>query len=252
MRRLVLVLVLLGMSTWPVSGQVVRGRLLASADHLPISAGRVELLDDRGQVVSGTLADSSGAFMVAAELAGRYRLRGTATGYVTATTPAVILDANDHIVVRFVLSPAVVLLAPLEITARSRPLISGMTLAGYHERRDKGLGFAITQERIKRQNPRMVSDLLRQVPGVRVEWAFGGSAISIPATGNARFGPCPVKVLVDGMEFRWGSTTVDDVPVHDVWAIEVFRNLSELPVEMAGSDARCGVVAIWTHRGLSS
>jgi len=214
----------------------------------PIAQGLIELLDGDRRVLAATLSDSAGAFMLAADLPGRYGLRGAAFGYVTAATPFVQLDSNDHINVRFLLSPDAVLLAPLEITARARPLISGMTLADYHARREKGLGFAITQEQIKRQNPRAVSDLLRQVPGVRVDWAFGSSSIRIPGTG-ARFGECPVKVVLDGLEFRWGSSTVDDIPVHDVYAIEVFRSLAEMPIEMAGSNSRCGVIAIWTHRG---
>ncbi len=250
MRRLLLILALVSLDALPSSAQVVRGRLLDSMSDGPIPEGRVELLDEDGRTVARTTTDSAGAFVVMAELPGRYVLRGSAYGFRTATTPEVALETNEHINVRFVLSPDAVLLAPLEITAKTRPLISGMTLASYHERREHGLGFAITPEQIARQNPRAVSDLLRQVPGVRVDWAFGGSTIRIPGTG-ARFGGCPVKVVLDGLEFRWGSTTVDDIPVHDVYAIEVFRNLAEMPIEMAGSDARCGVVAIWTRRGVS-
>jgi len=250
MHRLGTCLALLIALPWPSAGQVIRGRLLDSMTEGPIANGRIELLDEDRRVIAATLSDSAGAFMLAAELPGRFGLRGTVFGFVTAATPFVQLGPNDHINVRFLLSPDAVLLAPLEITARSRPLISGMKLADYHERRKKGLGFAITQEQIKRQNPRAVSDLLRQVPGVRVDRAFGSSSIRIPGTG-ARFGGCPVKVVLDGLEFRWGSNTVDDIPVHDVYAIEVFRSLAEMPIEMAGGDARCGVIAIWTHRGVS-
>jgi hypothetical protein len=66
---------------------------------------------------------------------------------------------------------------------------------------------------------------------------------------SARLGPCPVKVMLDGTEFRWGATTIDDIPVHDVWGVEVFRGLADLPIEFAAPDARCGVIAIWTRRG---
>jgi hypothetical protein len=58
-----------------------------------------------------------------------------------------------------------------------------------------------------------------------------------------------VKVLLDGLVFKWGATTLDDIPVDDIEAIEVFRNLAEIPPEFGGPDALCGVVAVWTRRG---
>ena len=180
---------------------------------------------------------------------GLYAFRAGALGFMTATTPVIELGIQEELRVRVVLSPRAILLAPLEITARSRPLISGMMMQAYHERRAKNQGFAITREQIEERNPRRVTDLLHMVPGVRVIWRFGGSAIEIPGSGR-RFQPgCQVKVLVDGTLFRWGGTTIDDIPVDDVEAIEVFRNLAEIPAEMGGPDAACGVVAIWTKRG---
>jgi outer membrane cobalamin receptor len=87
------------------------------------------------------------------------------------------------------------------------------------------------------------------VPGVRVHWEFGGSRVSIPGAATQIGGGCEVKVFLDGLEFTWGSSTLDDIPTFDIEAIEVFRSLADLPPELAGSDARCGVVAVWTRRG---
>jgi hypothetical protein len=245
-----LIAVLAALLAGPAAAQTVRGRLLEDRTDRPIVNARLALLDPDGHSLDEALSDSTGRFTLATELPGRYRLRAQAEGYIGATTPAIELQSNTELHVRFLLSPEVVLLAPLEITARSRPLISGMTLAAFAERRAQGLGYAITQEDIEKQNPRAVSDLLRQVPGVRVDRTADGARIRIPGAGQRLQGVCAVKVVIDGTEFRWGSTTIDDIPVHDVWAIEVFRSLSETPVELASPDARCGVIAVWTRRGV--
>jgi hypothetical protein len=228
-------------------GQVVRGHLVEDGTDRPIGDGRLELIDESGRVLDRTTSDSLGLFLLATELPGRYRIRATAEAHIHTTTPAILIEAGMHFDVRVVLSPEVALLAPLEVVARSRPLIEGMTLAAFRERRQRGLGFGITQDQFRNQNPRTVSDLIRQLPGIRVNPGHGSSSLQM--AGSRRLGPCPVKVILDGTEFRWGATTIDDIPVHDVWGVEVFRGLADMPIEFAAPDARCGVIAIWTRRG---
>ncbi|MGH7503101.1 MAG: TonB-dependent receptor plug domain-containing protein [Longimicrobiales bacterium] len=245
-----LILGLLSTAALPVTGaaQLVRGHLVEDGSNLPIANGSLELLDQNDQAVDRTVSDSLGVFLLAADQAGRYRIRAKAPFHVDATTPAVLIETGIHLDVRVVLSPEFALLAPLEVVARSRPLIAGMTLDAFNDRRARGLGFAITRDEFRNQNPRTVSDLIRQLPGVRVSPGHGSSSLKM--AGTTRFGPCPVKVVLDGIEFRWGATTIDDIPVHDVYAVEVFRGLADLPIELAAPDARCGVVAIWTMRGV--
>jgi outer membrane cobalamin receptor len=124
-----------------------------------------------------------------------------------------------------------------------------MSMQGFNERRAKGQGFAITREQIEQRHARLVTDLLRMVPGVHIEWRFGGSRITITGSSRAARGNCSARVLLDGIEFRWGSSTIDDIPTFDIEAIEVFRTIAELPPEMAGPESSCGVIAVWTRRG---
>ena len=242
-------LVALGLAA-DVSGQVIRGRVVEDGPHRPISHADVALLNDRGRAIRSTQADSLGEFSFETP-SGAYAFVVSAPGFMTAATPAVELGAGEELQVRIVLSPNAILLAPLEVTARSRPLISGLLMQAYHERRAKNQGFAITREQIDERQPRRVTDLLHMVPGVNVIFRFGGSAIEIPGSGRRFLPTCEVKVVVDGNLFRWGGTTIDDIPVDDIEAIEVFRNLAEIPPEFAGPDAVCGVVAVWTKRGLT-
>jgi hypothetical protein len=240
---------LLALASTLAESQTIRGRLIEDGSDSPVTAAQVSLVDEHGNVVGSTRPDSLGHFTLATYQPGRYRLHAVAAGFKEATSPAVSLAVNTQIVVRFVLSREVILIAPLEITARSRPLVAGMSMQGYHERRAKGQGFAITREDIEKRSARTVTDLLRMAPGVRIESRRGTTSISIPGTAPRFKQTCQVKVLVDGTEFRWGSSTIDDIPVYDIEAIEVFRSLADLPPEMAGTDATCGVIAVWTKRG---
>lgn len=230
--------------------QIVLGQVVEDGTDNPVATASVSLLDNRNNVIRQAVADSTGHFFLKASEAGHYRLRVSAIGYETVLTPGLDVDFAEQYQVRVVLSPDAVLLAPLEVVARSRPLLAGMTLQGYQERREKGLGFAITAEDIEQRHGRAVTDMLRMVPGVRVEWTFGGSRVSIPSAAT-RLGQrsCDVKVFLDGLEFAWGASTLDDIPTYDIHAIEVFRSLAELPPELAGPDAQCGVIAVWTKRG---
>jgi hypothetical protein len=230
--------------------QIVLGHIVEDGSSNPIVTANVELLDRRGNVLTRAVSDSTGHFLLKATEGGHYRLRASALGYQTVTTPGITVEFGDQFQVRVVMSPDAVLLAPLEIRARSRPLLSGMTLQGYQERREKGLGFAITADDIEERHGRSVTDMLRMVPGVRVEFVFGGSHVSIPSAAT-RFGSraCEVKVFLDGLVFAWGASTLDDIPTYDIYAIEVFRSLAELPPELAGPESECGVIAVWTKRG---
>jgi Carboxypeptidase regulatory-like domain/TonB-dependent Receptor Plug Domain len=233
-----------------VSAQSIRGRVLDDSTEMPVSAAIVSLLDEEGNLLSATHTDSAGRFILEATEAGRYRLRAKANGYRDATTLPIAV-ADSGIDVRFVVDRDVVLLEAVEVSAASRPLI-GMTLKGFEERRAKNQGFGVTRDDIEERHARAITDMLRMVPGVRIDWRFGGSVVTIPGIAARIRGECPVKVILDGTEFRWGSTTIDDIPTYDVEAIEVFRSLAEMPPELAGPEANCGVVAVWTRRGGSS
>ena len=231
--------------------QVIVGHVAADVTDEPIVAATVELLDRYRNVQSYVVTDTAGRFVIRPPTAGSYHLRVRSLGYQTNTSPAVAIESADELLVRIVLSPEVVLLAPLEIHARSRPLLRAMTMQGYRERREQGLGYAITRETIERRQAKTVTDLLRTVPSVRVVPRDGtGSDVIIPGAGRQVFGgQCRVQIYLDGRKFGNDATTLDLISTWDVEAIEVFRNLSELPAEMADPEARCGVVAVWLRRG---
>jgi hypothetical protein len=96
------------------------------------------------------------------------------------------------------------------------------------------------------QHPRSGSspDETQQAPNSIV-----GRAKGQPISERAGMGDCQVQYYVDGALFY---PTVEgdisaDIPVSQIQAIEIYRNLAETPVEFRGNNfAGCGTVVIWT------
>ncbi|MBL8987755.1 MAG: hypothetical protein JNJ80_15900, partial [Gemmatimonadetes bacterium] len=55
---------------------------------------------------------------------------------------------------------------------------------------------------------------------------------------------CGPTYFVDGQVAR---SFAESTPISDVQGIEVYRGSAEVPAEFTGSDAMCGVIAIWTR-----
>jgi hypothetical protein len=247
--RSLLLAVLASLPSVEGAGQVVRGVLISDIESAPIVDARVLLLDAGGRMLAEAVTDSAGWFLLSADDGGWYRLRSSPAGYVAATTPRVEVADGVVLDVRFVLSPEILLLAPLEVRAKSRPLVAGGSLQAYRDRVRQRVGFQLTREQIAQQNPKAMTDLLRRVPGLRIE-RDGNGGTTVAMSGVRRIlRDCPMRIFVDGQEFRHGPGAVDDMIPVDIEGIEVFRTIAELPPEFSGPDSHCGVIAIWTRRG---
>ncbi|MEJ2206068.1 MAG: Plug domain-containing protein, partial [Gemmatimonadota bacterium] len=97
-----------------------------------------------------------------------------------------------------------------------------------------------TRDDIVRRQPRLLTEMLHQVPG--------GMVVSTPPHGYTLLlrGQCRPGIWLDGVPLS-GVNSVDQLmsPL-DVEAVEVYHGF-ELPVEF-GLDS-CGGILIWTRRG---
>ncbi len=107
----------------------------------------------------------------------------------------------------------------------------------------------VTSEEIKRRQLRLVTDVLRRVPGVDVRRNGGpGSVTSIFMRGGDSD---HVLVLLDGVELNDPSSpsrapTLNDLTTEDIERIEVVRGPQSV---LYGGDAMSGVIQIITKRG---
>ena len=156
--------------------------------------------------------------------------------------------------------------ATLEVALQSEPVVvAGVQAQGrrmpmspplrrFYERMDHGRGSFVTREQIERRKPRRLTDLFREIPGGRVAVTSRGDRRVMTGATPAMYrvgprweaGDCPVQYYLDGVSYQPDFAGVpNDVRPDEVEGIEVYRRLSEVPVEYRRRGAECGVVLIW-------
>ena len=114
-----------------------------------------------------------------------------------------------------------------------------------------GSDVTVRREEIERMKPRLVSDILRGIAGVRVE---PDGAVFIRESMSLYSGTLPL-VLIDGMPVDWPptlsklspyNTPLETVNVSEVESIDVFKGASASAFGVRGAN---GVISITTRRG---
>jgi hypothetical protein len=235
------------------------GRVVEENSGRPVADARVEVLDIERRTRATARTDAAGAFRVELRDLPGYRIRAVRLGYRTNHTPILWTDGHAEIHVELRLDPEVVLLAPIEVIARSRRMPSPV-LESFRARQASGMGVYITRADIELRRPPTVADLLAGIPGVRLESSHGAGFRRTIYLSRALSGPrdCPAQIFVDGFHLNranpltgggFGFAIDDAVSPDAIEGIEVYRGLATIPPEFLTPDSRCGVIAIWTRRG---
>jgi hypothetical protein len=241
----------------PIDG-AVQGRVMDETTGTPVVGATVDVLDGVGRIRARAVADENGGFLLTRLDPGAFFLRVRSLGYAELTTPRWWVESGEVLTVVIRLNPDALLLAPLEVIARSRS--PSPVLSGFYERLDRRVaGVFLTREQIAARAPSRITDLLAEVPGLR----FRSSSAEgdprrdlvltfgrvVPGIGG---GECPAQVYVDGVLATRGA---QPVPIdalaspHLLEGIEIYRGVGTVPAEFLTPEARCGVVALWTRRG---
>ncbi len=93
--------------------------------------------------------------------------------------------------------------------------------------------------------------MIGDVPTIRVRMEGASSRFYVEFT---RYRGCPPAVYLDRSLLNPGGNeraVIDDyVMPNEVEAIETYDSPGSLPAEFGGSRAGCGVIVIWTRRGM--
>lgn len=185
-----------------------------------------------------------------ADSVGRFSLTGLAPG-------------STHVVIRrigFTPRRVEVTLAEgrtdsVDVILASFPLaLAGITteasttgrMAEFERHRTNGHGIYLDRAELEQRRTPNLSDVLRRLPGVRIGTDRNGRTLL--RMGRASTGrDCPPEFWIDGIRAQYLG--VDDVPVSDIEALEVYRGPSGLPPEFNArfTNAQCGAVIIWTR-----
>lgn len=205
----------------PVNGAIVR---IPAADRLAIA-------DERGRVRIDGFPSGSHEF----------RVEHMAYGEQVDTLR--VRERHAHLV-KVYLAPQPFVLEPIQVTVEYRP--QWLVETGFYRRKEMGLGYHMSPEEIEWRNPSRFSHLLEPAPGVRLVRECDPYCTTLLRTAATRTRACSPEIYMDGKKLRLPAEfSLDDVPVWDVAAIEMYTRISQTPPQFYGL---CGSLVIWTKR----
>lgn len=217
----------------------VTGTVVDSASGTPLEGVQIRLID----MDISTLTDSDGSFQFFGVASGTHTLAARRLGYEPMAIRFELNAANtppaDLGVLR--IASRAIELDPLVVQAeivRDFP-----QMEGFFRRMRSEQGTFLTEADVEKEAPHETSDLLRRIPGFRTD-EFGQLTSSRGTSGFRA--NCPVQVYVNGVKVN--APTVDVVVPATIIGMELYTGSSTVPtIFRSGSNASCGVVAIWTR-----
>jgi Carboxypeptidase regulatory-like domain len=214
----------------------IAGRVIDDGSGRGVTDAEVRVRDS--QLVATTRAD--GTFQLPDLPAGVHWLSVSHVAY-EGRQDSLQVQQSTRLQLTIRLAQTVIVLKPIEVQVRSRVL----ERAGYYERQERGFGRYLSRFDWENRSPRLPSDLMRTVAGVRVVPLRAGVGSAVLDRSN-----CAFRYVLDGA--RIGSTfNIDDIPVEWIEALEVYRGPAEVPAQFtfppSQARANCGVIVIWTR-----
>lgn len=252
----------------------VSGVVRDAGSSAPLPGAVVMLLSREGAELEARTTAADGRYTFSAVDPGSYQLRAAHLGFRLVVRSGVAVRAGQATRIDFPLEPSPLPLDELTVTGTERS--RSTLLAGYYDRLDRGIGRFVTREEIEKRDPGRVTDLLREMPGVRVSRGSGVAEVSMERVVDRR---CRVQLYLNGVlmnrptareeaevsgfvvgggELSAGERAASEITGADldvdalatpseVEGIEVYSGISTTPLEFLGRNARCGTVAIWTR-----
>jgi hypothetical protein len=217
----------------------VSGRIVL--EGAPSNAGsRVEV------VGTGVVAmtNEKGDFMMKNLPSGTHVLLARHLGFGAETVP-VDLSSHEAKQVTIKLPKYVAVIDPVVVTARRA---ASLDKVGFTRRKNSGTGYYLGPDQIQSIHPNALTDILRRVPGLRVNYGRDGEEItsSRGTTSLTGAGGC-VQFYVDDMP--WQSAMPGDVNnfvnANEVVGVEVYAGPGA-PAEYTRGMQDCTTVVIWT------
>lgn len=121
-------------------------------------------------------------------------------------------------------------------------------LAPFYERANRGAagGHFIRRERLDKVTSPKLTDVLREVPGLR--FFANESNPVVERSIRLRGANCSPSIFLDGVAAAAGEHDLAALNVASIEGVEVYNGLSPIPAVFATrGQERCGVIAVWTR-----
>lgn len=189
-------------------------------------------------------SDLDGTIKLTSVSYGPTTVRVRRLGFAPATVP-IVVEPGATKAVTVVLARVPQHLAPILVNAASHPIYTG-PLAGFYQRRDRGIGRFLTRAEIEREDPMATTDLFRRIPGVRI-------TSSRMARNAIRFrgSNCPPNVYIDGAPLGPIEFDFDALDPRSVEGLEIYSGPATVPPQFmqARGGETCGVIVVWSRSG---
>lgn len=222
------------------AGQIL-GRVWDEAGR-PVSSAEVRV---QGEEETRALTNARGVFVLQDVPAGPQVLLIEHLGYGTQERGLVVRGGRAHDVdIRLVTEP--IELEPITVSVRSRRWFGD--LVDLQHRMDLGFGHFLTREDLEARAQMPLGWAMYGIPGVNVADNGTGTFVRFrraPPTPACMRGPV---VYLDGMKYELSPRGFDEFNTSLIEAVELYAGPAQVPGQFGGSDAQCGVIAIWTRR----
>jgi carboxypeptidase family protein/TonB-dependent receptor-like protein len=219
--------------TYGVSGVVTDGA------REPLPQVEIATMDTGSLPNRRTKTDVRGRFDLGRFQQGPLSVRFRRLGYELRTLQLEVGAGGQSTAIEIALMVVPEELAKVEVSAPSEG-----KLHGFYQRSQQHGTFArfITEEQVRRLNPRNASDLFRTVPGITVgSTQNGGNSIRIRG--------CQPMVYVDDQRVP-GAELDELILPTDIAAIEFYASAAGIPVQYIERGNRlCGLILVWTKTG---
>ncbi|PYO92603.1 MAG: hypothetical protein DMD62_12945 [Gemmatimonadetes bacterium] len=239
------------------------GRAFARADlHLGVSTAtgmvRGIVRNRNGSLIPGAsvlavgtdatvIADAFGRFSLTGVTAGSGIVEARAVGYIPGHTQTLVRPDSVQ-EVDIILGDSVTMLDPVTVVGEYTPYLQRI---GFIKRRETSQGHFLDTADVQRSGAVRFEDIFRMVPGARIRPNGTGYLVELqrdPSNSNS----CPPAYFVDGVYYPQPPLQTPSIPIvpTEILAVEVYSNLSSAPVQYQRREGVCGVILVWTKRGV--
>ena len=226
---------------------VIRGHARVTGKVLnkygqPIVGARVELQNTG----AATKTRANGDFTLDSLPSGTQTLEVRQLGFAPTEVPVELSSASPQSVT-VKMTDYVPVLSVMRVTAQRE---RGLSDVGFSDRKRSGMGYYLDSDQLKNRQTTQFSDMLRTVPGIRVQPA--GDGTNVITSSRDPTGGC-VTFYVDGAP--WQQMTPGDLDTYvrpeEVAALEVYNGSTTPAQFQQPGQSGCTSIVIWTERRVS-
>jgi hypothetical protein len=221
----------------PLGKAVLTGNV-TGGDGKPLEGAQVLLVG----TTRSTRADYKGNFRMTGLPAGTQKVEVRLLSYQLKSY-VVNLSAVREAHLNAVLDTRAQVLDPVITTATTTT-----DIPGFDQRMAGGVGTFFTKKQIDLLSPQTITDIFRQVAGMKVMFSNGQYIV----VANRANQTCQTaQWYVDGSPYTMNESDNPDelfLP-SEVEAIEVYNSATSTPPQFMGSQSACGTIVVWTVRG---